>query len=204
LVVRRPRRARAEEASGVIANAYLRTARSGSGPSSRAVRRGLPRARSVLTHQRLLRRRGKQATDACHPHLVGLFALALIEATHVLQPDRTRPGPQEQRIGAGPLGRHDNRGLRLAIRRPAEEPELLGEFVELEVGEDTDQLDLVRRFALSSSVALGPASRPRAVPERLVECSKVTFQGCGPPSPPAVRDVAPGPDLSRTGSTPPL
>jgi hypothetical protein len=107
-----------------------------------------------------------------------LLGLALVEAPHVLQPDRTRPGAQEQRIGAGTLSRHDNRGLRLPIRRPAEEPELLGELVELEVGEDTDRvlLDLVGRFALSPRVALGPASCPRAVPERLVECFKVTFQ----------------------------
>jgi hypothetical protein len=96
----------------------------------------------------------------------------------MLQPDRTRPGAQEQRIGAGTLSRHDDLGLRLPGRRPAEEPEPLGEFVELEVGEDADRvlLDLVGRYALSARVALGPASCPRAEPERLVECSKVTFQ----------------------------
>ena len=136
------------------------------------------------------------------PDSVELFALGLIEATHVLQPDRTRPGPQEQRIGAGSFSRHDNRGLRLAIRRPAEKPELLGEFVELEVGEDTDRLDLVGRVALSPSVALGPASCPRAVPERLVECSKVTFQGCGLPSPPGVATGLPDPTFQGCDSPP--
>ena len=132
----------------------------------------------VLVQQVLHGRREDGGANACSPTLVGLLALGLEEATHVLQPDRTRPGPQDQRIGAGTVGRHDNRRLRLPIRRPAEEPELLGEFVELEVGEDTDLvlLDLVGRFAFTPRVALGPASCPRAVLKCLVECSKVTFQ----------------------------
>lgn len=55
-------------------------------------------------------------------HSVELLALGLVEAPHILQPDRTRPGAQEQRIGAGTLSRHDDLGLRLPVRRPAEEP----------------------------------------------------------------------------------
>jgi hypothetical protein len=104
----------------------------------------------------------------------------------MLQPDRTRSGAQEQRIGAGTLSRHDDLGLRLPGRRPAEEPEPLGEFVELEVGEDAERvlLDLVGRYALSARVTFGPASCPRADPERLVECSKVTFLDVSVPSAP--------------------
>jgi hypothetical protein len=148
----------------------------------------------------VLQSAAKAASAAPRETSVELFALGLVEAPHVLQPDRTRPGAQEQRIGAGTLSRHDDLGLRFPVRRPAEEPEPLGEFVELEVGEDTDRvlLDLVGRFALSPRVALGPASCPRAVPERLVECSKVTFQDVpsfrtgGPPRGPGTRPFREG------------
>ena len=109
---------------------------------------------------------------------VELFAFGPEENPHILQPHRTRPGAQEQRIGAATLSRHDDLGLRLLVCRPAEELERLGQLVEPEVLQDAGPvlLCLVWRDALIAGVALGPPSCPGAEPERLVERPEVSFR----------------------------
>jgi hypothetical protein len=138
---------------------------------------------------------GSGKPTRCPPTLGGVLRPGPRRSAAHIPANRTRPGAQEQRIGAGTLSCHDDLGLRLPVRRPAKEPQPLGEFVELEVGDDADRvlLDLVGRHALSARIALRPASCPRTETERLVECSRdaprVFRLGRSPA--PAVRHGAP-------------